>query len=136
MRNVSTFALGGGVRRKQMSTHFRSPRGTFVRHDEVKLFGANTIGVEHAAPKRNHSNPVVPPVPLRDGHIVLLAVDALVAMHASFKRWRNHRRTRQALADLDEHQLSDIGLTREEALLGHQNYRALAELNDVRRHSR
>ena len=37
-----------------------------------------------------------------------------------------------ALADLDEHQLRDIGLTREDALLGHQNsYRAFAELNEI-----
>jgi uncharacterized protein YjiS (DUF1127 family) len=56
----------------------------------------------------------------------------LVALHASFKKWRNYRRTLRALADLDEHQLRDIGLTREEALSG---YCALAEFKEVRRHS-
>jgi hypothetical protein len=27
---------------------------------------------------------------LRDDHIVLLAIDALLALHASFKKWRDH----------------------------------------------
>jgi len=117
------------ARRKQMSKQFKSSPHTFVKHGEVKLFGANTIGVGHAAPKRTNNKSVVgntPQAPLRDGHLVLLAVDGLVALQASFKKWRNHRRTLRALADLDEHQLRDIGLTRETALLGHQtDYRAL-----------
>jgi uncharacterized protein YjiS (DUF1127 family) len=58
---------------------------------------------------------------LRDDHIVLLAIDALLALYASFKKWRNRRRTLTALADLDDHQLRDIGLTRD----GDQ-YRSLA----------
>jgi hypothetical protein len=122
-----------------MSTQFRNPPHAFVKHDDVKFFGTDTISVDHAARKRNTNNSVAcdrPSAPLRDGHIVLLAVDVLVALHASFKKWRNYRRTLRALADLDEHQLRDIGLTREEALLGHQNYRALAQHNEVRRHSR
>src|SRR5262249_30668787 len=120
------------ARRKQMSKQFKSSPHTFVKHGEVKLFGANTIGVGHAAPKRTNNKSVV--TPLRDGHLVLLAVDGLVALQASFKKWRNHRRTLRALADLDERQLRDIGLTREIALLGHQtDYPALAELNEVRR---
>jgi uncharacterized protein YjiS (DUF1127 family) len=118
-----------------MSTQFRSPPRTFFKQDGVKLFGANKIGVDLTARKRNNNNSVAsdrPPAPLRDGHIVLLAVDVLVALHASFKKWRNHRATLRALADLDEHQLRDIGLTREDALLGHQNsYRAFAELNEI-----
>ena len=114
-----------------MSTQFRSPPRSFVKHN----FGAKTNGADHAGPKRNNNNSVVgnsPQALLRDGHLVLLAVDGLVALQASFKKWRNHRRTLRALADLDEHQLRDIGLTREEAFLGRQsNYRALAELNEV-----
>ncbi|MGC1094628.1 MAG: DUF1127 domain-containing protein, partial [Pseudolabrys sp.] len=53
-----------------------------------------------------------PSILLRDDHIVLLAIDALLALHASLKRWRKRRRTLRALADLDERQLRDIGLTR------------------------
>jgi len=119
-----------------MSTQFRTPRHAFVKHDGVNRVGTDTISVGHSAPKRKNSNSAFcdsPPAPLRDGHIVLLAVDALVALHASFKRWRNYRRTLRVLADLDEDQLHDIGLTREEALLGHQSYRALVKLNEVRR---
>jgi len=50
-----------------------------------------------------------------DDHIVLLAIDVLLALHASFKKWRRHRRALRALADLDERQLNDIGFTRDEA---------------------
>ena len=75
---------------------------------------------------------------LRDDHIVLLAIDALRALHGSFKQWLNRRRTLRALADLDERQLRDIGLARDEALLEvapwwpgrDKNYRALARLDD------
>jgi uncharacterized protein YjiS (DUF1127 family) len=50
---------------------------------------------------------------LRDDHIALLVMDAVLAFHASFKKWRSRRRTLRALADLDERQLRDIGLTRD-----------------------
>jgi uncharacterized protein YjiS (DUF1127 family) len=60
-------------------------------------------------------------VVLRDDHVVLLAIDALLALHASFKKWRNRRRTLLALGDLDDRQLRDIGLIRD----GDQ-YRSLA----------
>jgi uncharacterized protein YjiS (DUF1127 family) len=50
-----------------------------------------------------------------------LAIDALLALHTLFKKWRSHRRTLRELADLDDHQLRDIGLTRD----GSQ-YRSLA----------
>lgn len=53
---------------------------------------------------------------LRDDHIVLLAIDAFLALRTSFKKWRTRRRTLRALADLDERQLRDIGLTHDEAL--------------------
>jgi len=42
-------------------------------------------------------------------------------------RWRNRRRTLKALADLDDRQLRDIGLTREDT-----HYHALAGHEDVR----
>lgn len=117
-----------------MSKQFSVPLGNFVRHDDHKLFDANTIGAERAAPKP--ANNCVP-APLRDSHIVLFAVDLLVALQASFWQWRNHRRTLRALAELDEHQLRDIGLTRDEAVLGHRNsYRSLVELDEFRRTSR
>ncbi|HEY5166405.1 MAG TPA: DUF1127 domain-containing protein [Pseudolabrys sp.] len=54
------------------------------------------------------------------------------------RRWLERRRTRQALADLNEHQLRDIGVTRAEALRETGRWwpgrdisrRALAELGD------
>jgi uncharacterized protein YjiS (DUF1127 family) len=75
---------------------------------------------------------------LRDDHVVILAIDAVLALHASFKRWRKRRRTLRALAGLDERQLRDIGLTRRataretaSAWLGRdKSYRVLAELDD------
>ena len=45
-------------------------------------------------------------------HILLFVVDAIVAVHLAFRRWMGRRRTRRALANLDDHQLRDIGLTR------------------------
>jgi Domain of unknown function (DUF1127) len=116
-------SLPDGVRRKQMSTHFEFPLNTFVRHDDLKFFGAKEC-----------NKPAVISPPLRNGHIVLVTVDALVALYASFKKWRNYRRTLRALADLDEHQLRDVGLTREGTLPGLQ-CRALADFDEVRRHS-
>jgi hypothetical protein len=72
---------------------------------------------------------------LRDDHIVLLAIDALLALHTSFKKWRSRRRTLRALADLDDRQLRDIGLSRDEASPGRpKSYRALAELDEIRLH--
>ncbi|HXX07118.1 MAG TPA: DUF1127 domain-containing protein [Pseudolabrys sp.] len=41
----------------------------------------------------------------------------------AFKRWRQRRKTFRALAELDDRQLRDIGLTREQT-----HYRALADL--------
>ena len=106
-----------------MSTLFRCPPSAFVKHDDLKLPVANNIttGVEGARQKleqKCNSSAIngASSVLLRDDHIVLLAIDALLALHASFKKWRNHRRTLRALADLDERQLRDIGFTRGEAL--------------------
>lgn len=52
------------------------------------------------------------PVLLREDHLILLLIDGAVAVHAAVRRWLERRRTRQALAALDAHQLRDIGLTR------------------------
>jgi len=55
-----------------------------------------------------------------------LTIDRLLALHAAFKRWRKRRKTLRVLADLDERQLRDIGLTRDDV-----HYEALAELEDA-----
>ncbi len=95
-----------------MSTLFRCPPSTFVKHDGFKLSEANT-SVEGSGQKleRKFNSPAMgeaASVLLRDDHIVLLAIDALLALHASFKKWQNHRRALQVLADLDEAQLSNL----------------------------
>ena len=129
-----------------MSILFRYPPSAFVKHDDLKLPVASNItsGVEGAGQQREqkcNSSAVdrASSVLLRDDHIVLLAIDALLALRTSFKKWRNHRRTLHALAELDERQLRDIGFTRGEALsegpfklLSHQrSFRALAELDET-----
>lgn len=74
----------------------------------------------------------------RSDHVLFLVVDAIVAMHAAFRRWRDRRETRRALAELNDQQLRDIGLEREEIVLapawswaGERSYRALARLDDA-----
>jgi uncharacterized protein YjiS (DUF1127 family) len=75
----------------------------------------------------------------RDGHIVISVVEALAAFYVSFRQWRGRRRTLKALAELDERQLHDIGLTRGEIHFVPVTwwrprtitYRALAELDDA-----
>jgi uncharacterized protein YjiS (DUF1127 family) len=75
----------------------------------------------------------------RDSHIVISVVEALAAFYVSFRRWRGRRRTRKALAELDERQLHDIGLTRGDIHFPPaawwrprtMTYRALAELEDA-----
>jgi uncharacterized protein YjiS (DUF1127 family) len=75
---------------------------------------------------------------LREDHIVLLAIDAVLAAHAAVRRWLKLRRTRRALAELDDRQLRDIGITRSEAMCESSRWwpgrdksrRALAELDD------
>jgi uncharacterized protein YjiS (DUF1127 family) len=78
------------------------------------------------------------PQHLRDDHIILLAIDAVLAAHAAIKRWLERRRTRRALAALDDRQLRDIGVTRTEVKCVNRRWwpgrdksrRALAELDD------
>ena len=88
-----------------MSILFKHPPGTFTEYENPKSPAAN---------------------PLRDDHLVLLTIDRLLTLHAAFKRWRKRRKTLRALADLDERQLRDIGLTRDDV-----HYEALAELEDA-----
>jgi uncharacterized protein YjiS (DUF1127 family) len=99
-----------------MSTQFRFPRN-FVRHDDLRLSSGGAREHVEPKPKRKCGGPVFGEgsAPLRDSHIVLFAIDVVVMLHASFKKWRNHRLTLRALDDLDERQLRDIGLTRDEA---------------------
>ena len=94
------------VRRQQMSTQFKNPPGTFADYENLKS-----------------------PAPdiLRDDHLVVVTIDRLLALQAAFKRWRKRRKTLRALADLDDRQLRDIGLTRDD-----RHYHALAEHEDVR----
>lgn len=97
-----------------MSGLFRFPR-SFVRHDNFET-GNRPVTVnalyelENVAGSNNRS------VALRDDHVILAAIDGLLYLHASLKRWRNRRRTLRALADLDEAQLRDIGVTRDDPM--------------------
>jgi uncharacterized protein YjiS (DUF1127 family) len=116
-----------------MSTVFKSPPGTFVRYEDLQLckVGTTTTRLESGGEKREQNckgsaDRDASSVLLRDDHIVLLAIDALLALHAALKKWRKHRRTLRVLADLDERQLRDIGLTRD-----NKRYRRLAELDDT-----
>jgi hypothetical protein len=108
-----------------MSNLFKFPTSSYVKYDGFELFDArNTASVRGAVEKpelkqncNGSAAPKAPPVPLRDDHIVLLAIDGLLALHTAFKKWRNHQRTLRVLAELDEHQLRDIGLTRDALML-------------------
>jgi uncharacterized protein YjiS (DUF1127 family) len=116
--------------------HFaRSPgRGLLGRHVE-----APKIAVWQRHWEKPMSNVTLPgtlraTAVLRDGHLVTVAIDALLALHGAFKRWHGRRRTLRALAKLDEHQLRDIGLTRGDTTPSRQAdetcHRALAALDD------
>lgn len=96
---------------------FRFPPDKFVKHDEAGIHEAKstpTIGVSsESGRKQTCDNSIdAKSVSLRDDHIVLLAIDCLLALHARFENWRHRRRTLRALGQLDKHQLRDIGLTR------------------------
>ena len=89
-----------------MSTLLKNPSGTFAEYEDLK-------------------SPV--PDTLRADHLVVVTIDCLLALQAAFKRWRKRRKTLRALADLDDRQLRDIGLTRDD-----RHYHALAEHEDAR----
>jgi uncharacterized protein YjiS (DUF1127 family) len=92
---------------------FRLPPNRFVKHDDVKLTGTSPDNRKACKqrPKGKDSR-VSEPTLLRDDHIVLLAIDGLLALHAAVKRYVMRRRTRKILSALDDGQLRDIGLTR------------------------
>jgi uncharacterized protein YjiS (DUF1127 family) len=129
-----------------MSTQFRFPPGAFVKHDGFEFSDvSNTAraddvlrGAEFKQDCKSSTSPKTSSVLLRDDHIILLAIDGLLALHALFKKWRSRRRTLKELANLDERELRDIGLTRDEAfsktpfeLLGRNTtYWTLADLDD------
>ncbi|MGA8969911.1 MAG: DUF1127 domain-containing protein [Pseudolabrys sp.] len=115
-----------------------------MSHVTLSRFSRNAFVKDGASEgseiKQKCNGPVAyrtPPILLRDDHIVLLAIDALLALRASLKRWRKRRRTLRAVADLDERQLRDIGVTRDDPLFeappallgGHKSYRTFAELD-------
>ncbi len=109
---------------------FRFPPGSFVKHEGLELYGANpdATSANNRGPKRKSSvTRETEPSLLRDDHIVLLAIDALLALHAAVKRYFAHRRTRRILSTLDERQLRDIGLTRTEALCMSDNRRQASD---------
>src|SRR5262245_38179211 len=107
-----------------MSKHFRTVPSVFAHYHGLTLpqRGAEKASVGHGSQKfqqkpcQNRASSVL----MRDDHSVLLATDALLALHTSFKKCRNRRKTLSALADLTDHQLRDIGLTRDG-----NNYRAI-----------
>ncbi len=109
----------------QNYSNFRMSSSGRVRHATLVQ---QTPNAEHCNSAANENRFVL----LRDDHVVLWAIDGLLTLHAAFVRWRSHRRTFRALADLDEEQLRDIGLTRDSPMLAkHKSYRALAELDDT-----
>jgi uncharacterized protein YjiS (DUF1127 family) len=116
-----------------MSKQFRDAPRVFVRYHGFKFphpTGRSRVESEGQKLEQNRDGPFGHPassVLLRDDHIVLAAIDALLALHASYKNWRNRRRTLRALADLDDRQLRDIGLTRDDG----DSYRPLAGVDDA-----
>lgn len=116
-----------------MSGLFKFP-DKFVRHDRSGADNRTvTINALYELQGNNNRSAA-----LRDDHLILAVIDGLVCLHASLKRWRSRRRTLRALADLDERQLRDIGLMRNDPLLdarfrspGYRNdYRAFPEIDD------
>jgi len=119
------------VRRRQMSKQFRDAPRVFVRHHGFKFpHHTGRTPAECEGSEQNRGGPFghrAASVLLRDDHIIVAAIDALLALHASFKKWRNRRKTLRVLADLDDRQLRDIGLTRDDS----DSYRPLAGVDDA-----
>lgn len=97
-----------------MSGLFRFPHN-FVRHDNFEA-GNRPVTVDALHDLKSGAGGNNRSAALRDDHAVLAVLDGLLYLHASFKRWRNRRRTLRALADLDDAQLRDIGLTRDDPI--------------------
>lgn len=125
-----------------MSTMFKYPPVAFVRQDGLTFpetgitNGARATKVKEcrSSAARNTSS-----ASLRSDHVVLLAIDTVLALDAFLKKWRQRRKTLRALADLDERQLRDIGLTRDETrtvdtfgVRHRDRYRALVDGDDTR----
>lgn len=123
-----------------MSRPTIAPR-VFVRSDNVDATEGDKIKAvgTSISPECSTAGHKKQSILLPDDHLVLLAVDGVLALHALFVKWLRRRRTSRALAELDRRQLRDIGLAREETpssspfdILGeHKSYRALAELDDT-----
>lgn len=96
-----------------LPTMFRLPLSSFIKHDDIKIIGTglDSRKARKQKPKRKVSRETEAAL-LREDHIVLLAIDGVLALHAALKRYLLRRRTRQILATLDDRQLKDIGLTR------------------------
>jgi uncharacterized protein YjiS (DUF1127 family) len=125
-RRSPTFARTA-VRRKQMSTLFKSPPSSFTRYEHRLPEGSAFTARTDAGQRKFEQNCRQSANVLRDDHIVLWAIDGFLALHSTFKTWRQRKRTLRALADLDDRQLRDIGLTRDQT-----HYHALAEFDDAR----
>jgi uncharacterized protein YjiS (DUF1127 family) len=111
-----------------MSTLFKSPPSAFTQHEDLedlRLTEGSAFPVAADAVRQKLAQDCGPNV-LRDDHIVLVKLDGLLALYAAFQKWRHHKKTVRALAELDEWQLRDIGLTRDQT-----HYHALAELGDA-----
>ena len=110
-----------------MSTLFKSPPSSFTRYEHRLAEGSTFPAGTGAGRRKFEQNRRQSINALRDDHIVLWAIDGLLALHSAFKTWRQRKRTLRILADLDDRQLRDIGLTRD-----HTHYHALAEFDDAR----
>src|SRR5262245_59184531 len=94
------------LRRKQMSKHFRTVPSVFLYYhgSAFSQRGTQKSPVESGYQKlhQKQCQDEVSSALLRDDHIVLLAIGALLALHASFRKWRNRRKTFRALAELND----------------------------------
>jgi uncharacterized protein YjiS (DUF1127 family) len=109
--------------------------GDFVKHGSLELYGAKPDAdkANSRTPKYKTSGARdAQSSPLRSDHIVLVAIDGLLALYATVKRYRARRRTRQILLALNDRQLQDIGLTREAILCGSDTWCQTGDQNGQR----